>query len=58
MAGLPPQDKKVVQRALATLPPRLEQAKQNEMGEMMGKLKEVGGSRPLAKGCELLADVR
>lgn len=45
MEGLPPQDRKVVQRALATLPKRLEEAKQAEMGEMMGKLKEVWGSQ-------------
>lgn len=41
MSNLPPQDRKIVQKALATLPPRLEQAKQKEMGDMMGKLKEV-----------------
>ena len=52
MTSLPPQDKRVVQRALASLPPRLEQAKQTEMGEMMGKLKEVCGSRPLVERCE------
>ncbi|MCJ1362566.1 hypothetical protein MMC16_001670 [Acarospora aff. strigata] len=42
MPALPPQDKRIVQKALQTLPPRLEQAKQKEMGEMMGKLKELG----------------
>lgn len=35
-------DKKSVKRALVNLPPRLEEAKQREMGEMMGKLKELG----------------
>lgn len=39
---LPPQDKKIVQKALAGLPPRIDQAKQKEMGDMMGKLKELG----------------
>jgi hypothetical protein len=35
-------DRKTVQGALRTLPPRLEDAKQQEMGEMMGKLKQLG----------------
>ena len=39
---LPCLDRKSVKRALATLPPKLEAAKQREMGEMMGKLKELG----------------
>ncbi|KAI9732098.1 MAG: hypothetical protein M1834_004194 [Cirrosporium novae-zelandiae] len=42
MPNLPPQDKKIVQRALATLPLRINAAKDKEMGEMMGKLKELG----------------
>ena len=42
MPALPPQDKKIVQKALATLPPRINEAKEKEMGEMMGKLKELG----------------
>ncbi len=41
-SSLPPQDKKIVQRALAELPPRINRAKEAEMGEMMGKLKELG----------------
>lgn len=41
MPTLPPQDKKIVTKALADLPPRLNAAKEKEMGEMMGKLKEV-----------------
>lgn len=35
-------DQKVVQDALRILPPQLEEAKQKEMGEMMGKLKQLG----------------
>ncbi|MCJ1472431.1 hypothetical protein MMC13_001079 [Lambiella insularis] len=42
MPNLPPQDQKVVRAALATLPPRVNAAKDQEMGEMMGKLKELG----------------
>ncbi len=42
MPNLPMQDKKIVQQALATLPTRINQAKEKEMGEMMGKLKELG----------------
>ena len=44
MSSLPPQDQKVVQAALRTLPARITAAKDKEMGEMMGKLKEVGYS--------------
>lgn len=58
MEGLPPPDRRVVQKALASLPPRLEEAKQKEMGEMMGKLKEVGRSfSSLGRGARV-ADVR
>ena len=39
---LPPQDKKIVQTALRELPPRINVAKEKEMGDMMGKLKELG----------------
>ena len=42
MSSLPPQDQKVVQAALRILPARINAAKDKEMGEMMGKLKEVG----------------
>ena len=42
MPALPLQDRKIVQKALAALPPRINAAKEKEMGEMMGKLKEVG----------------
>ena len=55
MPGLPPQDRKIVQKALSTLPARINQAKENEMGEMMGKLKEV---RILVPFRGLGADVR
>ncbi|KAI9826053.1 MAG: hypothetical protein M1832_000502 [Thelocarpon impressellum] len=41
MRALPPADMRVVQRALVQLPPRIEAAKQKEMAEMMGKLKEA-----------------
>ena len=40
--SLPAQDMKIVQKALLDLPPRISQAKEQEMGEMMGKLKELG----------------
>ena len=39
---LPPQDMKIVQAALRSLPPRINAAKEKEMGDMMGKLKELG----------------
>ncbi|KAF6229007.1 hypothetical protein HO133_007121 [Letharia lupina] len=39
---LPPQDQKIVQAALRSLPPRINTAKEREMGDMMGKLKELG----------------
>ena len=39
---LPPQDMKIVQAALRALPPRINAAKDKEMGDMMGKLKELG----------------
>ncbi|KAF2804931.1 uncharacterized protein BDZ99DRAFT_491005 [Mytilinidion resinicola] len=42
MPNLTPLDRRTVQVALRTLPPRLEEAKQKEMGEMMGKLKQLG----------------
>lgn len=41
MASLPAQDKQIVQQALSTLPARINAAKEKEMGDMMGKLKEV-----------------
>lgn len=35
------EDKRIAQRALRELPARINQAREKEMGEMMGKLKEV-----------------
>ncbi|KAL8716781.1 MAG: hypothetical protein Q9225_005919 [Loekoesia sp. 1 TL-2023] len=40
--SLPPSDTKLINTALRTLPPRVNAAKEKEMGEMMGKLKELG----------------
>ncbi|KAL9597669.1 MAG: hypothetical protein Q9219_004996 [cf. Caloplaca sp. 3 TL-2023] len=40
--SIPPADTKVINAALRTLPPRIAAAKEKEMGEMMGKLKELG----------------
>jgi len=37
-------DRKTVQNELTILRPRLEEAKTNEMAEMMGKLKGLGNS--------------
>lgn len=42
MPNLTPADKKAIDKALLELPPRLEAAKQKEMSEMMGKLKDLG----------------
>ena len=42
MPELQPTDRNVVQKALRGLPPRLDEAKNKEMGEMMGKLKDLG----------------
>ena len=39
---LPPPDQKIVQAALRSLPPRIATAKEKEMADMMGKLKELG----------------
>ncbi|KAF2667740.1 hypothetical protein BT63DRAFT_299504 [Microthyrium microscopicum] len=39
---LAPADRKTVQTALRSLPQKLDEAKQKEMGEMMGKLKQLG----------------
>ncbi|KAL8904008.1 MAG: hypothetical protein Q9207_003555 [Kuettlingeria erythrocarpa] len=40
--SLPTSDTKVVNTAIHTLPPRINAAKEKEMAEMMGKLKELG----------------
>ncbi len=45
MPDLSSMDKKVVQKALAVLPARTKAAQEKEMGEMMGKLKEVSCRR-------------
>ncbi|KAK7541383.1 hypothetical protein IWX49DRAFT_321886 [Phyllosticta citricarpa] len=42
MPNLAPLDRKAVEAALRVLPRRLDEAKQKEMGEMMGKLKDLG----------------
>lgn len=44
MDNLPPDDKRVVQKALRELPARINQAREKEMSEMMGKLKDVSQS--------------
>jgi hypothetical protein len=41
MQNLSPADRKIVQRQLVALPPRTKAAQEKEMGEMMGKLKQV-----------------
>ena len=41
LPALPPADRKIVHKALATLPAQIAAAKEKEMGDMMGKLKEV-----------------
>ncbi|OGE55405.1 hypothetical protein PENARI_c004G01668 [Penicillium arizonense] len=42
MENLPADDKRIVQRALRELPERINQAREKEMGDMMGKLKDLG----------------
>ena len=44
MQNLTAADRKVVQRQLQGLPPRIKAAQEKEMGEMMGKLKQVSSS--------------
>lgn len=44
MTNLSGADRKVVQRQLAGLPARIKEAQETEMGEMMGKLKQVSSS--------------
>lgn len=41
MENLSTEDRKVVMRALRELPPKIGQAREKEVGEMMGKLKDV-----------------
>ncbi|KNG84947.1 tetratricopeptide repeat protein 1 (TTC1) [Aspergillus nomiae NRRL 13137] len=42
MDNLPPDDRRVVQKALRELPDKIAKARENEMAEMMGKLKDLG----------------
>ncbi|KAL3452793.1 hypothetical protein BJX65DRAFT_154614 [Aspergillus insuetus] len=42
MDNLPADDRRIVQRALRELPERIGKARENEMAEMMGKLKDLG----------------
>ncbi|KAJ6024091.1 hypothetical protein N7540_004888 [Penicillium herquei] len=42
MDNLPPEDRRIVQRALRELPDRIKEARDNEMGEMMSKMKDLG----------------
>ncbi|RAL01270.1 tetratricopeptide repeat protein 1 [Aspergillus ibericus CBS 121593] len=42
MDNLPADDRRVVQKALRELPAKITQAREKEMGEMMGKLKDLG----------------
>jgi hypothetical protein len=44
MPDLSPTDRKVVQKALAALPGKIKAAQEKEMGEMMGKLKDVSST--------------
>ncbi|KPI36025.1 Tetratricopeptide repeat protein 1 [Cyphellophora attinorum] len=42
LSQLPPSDLATVRKALVELPPKVNEAKDREVGEMMGKLKELG----------------
>ncbi|OJJ59145.1 hypothetical protein ASPSYDRAFT_45568 [Aspergillus sydowii CBS 593.65] len=42
MENLSADDKRIVQKALRELPPKIAKAREVEMGEMMGKLKDLG----------------
>ncbi|KAA8650956.1 hypothetical protein EYZ11_003186 [Aspergillus tanneri] len=42
MDNLPPEDKRVVQKSLLELPVKINKARETEMAEMMGKLKDLG----------------
>jgi hypothetical protein len=44
MQNLSPADRKIVQQQLIRLPPRTKAAQEKEIGEMMGKLKQVSQS--------------
>jgi tetratricopeptide (TPR) repeat protein len=47
MSNLPPGDRNIVQQQLKQLPPRTKAAQEKEMGEMMGKLKEVSSGHTM-----------
>ncbi len=53
MPNLPPGDRKIVQQQLKQLPPRTKAAQEKEVGEMMGKLKEVNNGNSLNDGKRL-----
>ncbi|KAJ5690778.1 hypothetical protein N7462_005170 [Penicillium macrosclerotiorum] len=42
MENLPPDEKRIVQRALRELPDRIKEAREKEVGEMMSKMKDLG----------------
>jgi len=44
VSNLSPLDRKTVQKSVSEIGPKLDRAKQNEMAEMMGKLKGLGNS--------------
>ena len=44
MTTLSPLDRKTVQKSMVEIAPKLDKAKQDEMAEMMGKLKGLGNS--------------
>lgn len=46
MTNLSAVDRKIVKQQLVQLPPRTKAAQEKEMGEMMGKLKQVGVMSP------------
>jgi hypothetical protein len=54
MPNLSAADRKIVVRQLKELPPRTKAAQEKEMGEMMGKLKQVRAILSTFKTCYLL----
>jgi len=54
MTNLSLADRKIVQKQLVMLPPRTKAAQEKEMGEMMGKLKQVSFSTRSC--CEILPE--
>src|SRR5206468_7993261 len=51
MDNLPAHDRKVVKKALKELPEKINLAKEKEVGEMMGKLKDVSHTLTLGVPC-------